>query len=176
MNRAKLLCLALKGAIGKKGAGIHSTGLFDLAGFGAQLQVEYAGLRGKVAMMAGVLSPGDLYNLAVDLVTKRKSPHLIPFEMARAGEAKILCRTAFSTQMYDHQGIAEDLEREAREYDDRSLASYHAEAREKGWEPLTAAAEDVLHRRRERAAAHQPRRQDALGLLAEPGSRRSAPT
>ena len=139
MNRAKLLCLALKGAIGKRGAGIHSTGFFDLAGFGSQLQMEYEGLRGKIAMMAGVLTPGDLYNLAVDLVTKRKSPHLIPFEMARAGEGKILCRTAFSSQMYDHQGIAEDLEREARQYDERSLASYHAEAREKGWEPITAA-------------------------------------
>jgi len=139
MNRAKLLCLALKGAIGKKGAGIHSTGFFDLAGFGSQLQVEHEGLHGKLAMMAGVLSPGDLYELAVDLATKRKSPGLIPFEMARAGEAKILCRTAFSTQMYDHQGIAEDLEREARRYDERSLASYHAEAREKGWEPVTSA-------------------------------------
>ena len=138
MNRAKLLCLALRGAVGKRGAGIHSTGWFDLAGFGSQLQVEHEGLRGKLAMMAGVLSPSDLYGLAVDLVTKRKSPHLIPFEMARAGEGKILCRTAVSSQMYDHQGIAQDLEREAKRYDERSLASYHTEAREKGWEPVTA--------------------------------------
>ncbi|MBP6381406.1 MAG: molybdopterin-dependent oxidoreductase [Pseudomonadales bacterium] len=138
MNRTKLLCLALKGAIGKKGAGIHSTGFFDLAGFGSQLQMEHEGLRGKLAMLAGVLSPSDLYNLAVDLVTKRKSPGLIPFEMARAGEEKLLCRTTITSQMYDHQGVAEDLEREGRRYYDRSLADYHREAREKGWEPLTA--------------------------------------
>ncbi|MCG3170918.1 MAG: Dimethylsulfide dehydrogenase subunit alpha [Pseudomonadales bacterium] len=138
MNRAKLLCLALKGAIGKRGAGIHATGFFDLAGFGSQLQMEHQGLRGKLAMMAGVLTPGDLYQIAVDLVTKRKSPHLIPFDMARANESKFICSTTTASLMYDHQGIAGDLEQEAARYYERSLADYHREAREQGWEPISA--------------------------------------
>ena len=138
MNRAKLLCLALKGAIGKRGAGIHATGFFDLAGFGSQLQMEHSGLRGKLAMMAGVLEPGDLYRIAVDVVMQRKSPHLIPFEMARANESKFVCSTTTASLMYDYQGVADELETEARRYDGRSLADYHREARASGWETLSA--------------------------------------
>ncbi len=34
MNRAKILCLSLKGAVGRKGAGYHSTGWIETGGLG----------------------------------------------------------------------------------------------------------------------------------------------
>ena len=46
MNRTKLLCLSMKGALGRKGSGYHSTGFIDVAGFGSGLQRSRTGLPG----------------------------------------------------------------------------------------------------------------------------------
>lgn len=136
MNRAKILCLTLKGAIGKRGAGIHTGGFFDMQGFGSMLQTEHENLYGKMAMIAGVLEPSDLYQIAVDAVMGRKAPEMYARDIASVGEERILCRSAMATELYNHQGIKETLDKESAKYYDRPLEDYHREAREKGWEEM----------------------------------------
>jgi DMSO reductase family type II enzyme molybdopterin subunit len=133
MNRAKMLCLALRGAIGKRGAGIHTGGFIDMGGLGSQLQSEHEGLYGKLAMIAGVLEPSDLYNLVVDIVKGRKAPEMYAKDMAAAGEKKIVCRSTMAQEFYNHQGIKETLDAEVAKFDERPLEDYHREAGEKGW-------------------------------------------
>ena len=134
MNRAKILCLALKGAIGKRGAGIHTGGFLDLAGFGSNLQAEHEGLYGKLAMIAGSLTASDLYELVVDIVKGRKAPEMIAHDMAASGEKRLVCRTALAGEFYRHQGIKENLDAETAKYYDRPLEDYHRESTEKGWQ------------------------------------------
>ncbi len=133
MYRTRILCLALKGAIGKRGAGFSTGGFFDMGGFGSQLQQEHEGLYGRLAMMAGVLDGDDLFNLVVDIVKQRKAPEMYAHDMASAGEKKVVCRSTMANEYYNHQGIKETLDKESAKIYKRPLEDYHKEAGEKGW-------------------------------------------
>ncbi len=135
MNRSKLLCLMLKGAIGKKGAGYQATGWVGLDGFGSELQVEYSGARGKIAMLMGMLSPGDLWDMTVDIIRKKKTEVQVARDVELNYEEEILCGTNVTSINYQYQGIKEDLNRELNEHFPRSLEDYFMESTEKGWEP-----------------------------------------
>ena len=136
MNRAKILCVTLKGAVGKRGAGIHTGGFIDLGGFGSMLQTEHEGLYGRLAMIAGVLDASSLYELVTDIIKGRKAPEMYAHDMASDGEKKVICRSTMATEFYNHQGIKETLDRETLKSYDRPLEDYHDEAREKGWEEM----------------------------------------
>ena len=73
MNRAKILCLSLKGAIGKKGAGYHSTGWVGLDGFGFVGTLEDTGAASVLQLLFRLFGVGGLFDMGVDLVTKRKT-------------------------------------------------------------------------------------------------------
>ena len=51
INRTKILCLSLKGAVGKKGAGYHSTGWVGIDGFGAVMARGPGEGLGRLALM-----------------------------------------------------------------------------------------------------------------------------
>jgi DMSO reductase family type II enzyme molybdopterin subunit len=135
MNRSKLLCLMLKGAIGKKGAGYQATGWVGLDGFGSELQVEYSGVRGKIAMMMGLMSAGDLWDMTVDIIRKKKTQEQVTREGETKYEEEVLCGTNVTSINWHYQGIKEDLNRELSKDYPRSLEDYFMEAEEKGWDP-----------------------------------------
>ena len=93
MNRTKLLCLSLKGAFGKKGAGYQATAFVDLTGFPALIQSKRVGLRGKIEMLTNIGSPSEVINLIVDGVKKRRSEIDITMGLVREGEGKTVCST-----------------------------------------------------------------------------------
>ena len=135
MNRSKLLCLMMKGAIGKKGAGYQACGWVGIDGFGSELQVEYTGLRGKIAMLMGMMGPGDIFNMTVDILKKRKTQEQVTREGEHAYERDILCSTNVTSVNYHYQGIKEELNKEVSEFYPKSLEEYFLEAEEKGWDP-----------------------------------------
>ncbi len=146
MNRAKILCLALKGAIGKKGAGYPLHRMVHRSdGFGAQLQAEHDGACAAwSAMLCGVAaSPASCSTSAIDLVRSASQPQPDVASMAREVRDRRVssARTnAVRRRIYNHQGIAEDArarERRTTLYP-RSLDAYNDEAREKGWMPAAA--------------------------------------
>jgi DMSO reductase family type II enzyme molybdopterin subunit len=134
MNRAKLLCLALKGAIGKKGAGYQGCGWVDLGGFGSQLQMEHEGVRGKLGMMLNVMGPTDLWNMTLDIMLKRKTQEQVIREGERKYEDDILCATNVTSLDLHHQGIVPDMNRELKDDYPRPFEEYFEEAVEKGWD------------------------------------------
>ena len=134
MNRSKLLCLSMKGAIGRRGSGYHATAFFDLAGFGSQLQRSRTGLPGRLEMIWGMLSAEEVFEAIVDLVKERKSQEQIIAELAEKGQDEFVCATNVATLDYHYQGIKEDLDRELEGLFPRPLAAYDAEATEKGWQ------------------------------------------
>ena len=134
MNRTKLLCLSLKGAFGKKGAGYQATAFVDLTGFPALIQSKRVGLRGKIEMLTNIGSPSEVINLIVDGVKKRRSEIDITMGLVREGEGKTVCSTGQATIGYYHQGIKDDLNREMKDEYPRSLDSYYEESIEKGWQ------------------------------------------
>ncbi|MBW1687677.1 MAG: molybdopterin-dependent oxidoreductase [Deltaproteobacteria bacterium] len=136
MNRTKLLCLSMKGAIGRKGSGYHSTGFFDLAGFGSQLQRSRTGLPGRLEMIWGMLSAEEVFEAVVDLVKERKSQEQIIAEQADKGQDEFICATNVSTLDYHYQGIKEDLDKELEGLFPRPLGAYDKEATEKGWQTV----------------------------------------
>jgi DMSO reductase family type II enzyme molybdopterin subunit len=134
MNRTKLLCLAMKGAIGRKGAGYQSTGFIDLAGFGSSLQLNRTGWLGRLEVMAGMASPAELFEIVVDLARERKSRTDVLGELARQGEERI-CATSVSQLDYHHQGIAPRVNREVAGLYPRPLDDYVRESESRGWQP-----------------------------------------
>jgi DMSO reductase family type II enzyme molybdopterin subunit len=134
MNRTKLLCLAMKGAIGKRGAGYQATGFMGMAGFGAALQMNRTGLLGRLEMMLGMMSPTELFETVVDVMKERKSQERVIFDQAARGEEKSICATNVSTLDYHYQGIAERLDKEVEDEFPRPLGDYVREAEEKGWQ------------------------------------------
>ncbi len=135
MNRSKLLCLLLKGAIGKKGAGYQATGWVGLDGFGSELQVEYSGARGKIAMLMGLMTPGDIWDMTVDILSKKKTQEQATREGEIKYEEEVLCGTNVTSINYHHQGIKKELNKELSPHFPRSLEDYFLEAEEKGWDP-----------------------------------------
>jgi DMSO reductase family type II enzyme molybdopterin subunit len=134
MNRTKLLCLSMKGAIGKRGAGYQATGLMGMAGFGSALQMNRTGILGRLDLMLGLMSPGELFETAVDLIKGRRSYEDVIFEQVTRGEARSVCATNVSTLNYHYQGIAQRLEEEVEGRYPRPLGAYVREAEEKGWQ------------------------------------------
>lgn len=130
MNRAKILCLSLKGAIGKKGAGYHSTGWVGIGGLGEEESI----LPGPLALL-GIIDFSTLFDLAVDRVRGRISDQRLAWELGAEAEKELACMTNSASLNLGYQGIAEDLDREQSGLYTRSLTDYDAESREKGWMP-----------------------------------------
>lgn len=134
MNRAKILCLSLKGAIGKRGAGYHSTGWVGIDGFGA---VSGGDGSGPLVGMLRLLGNAATFGILVDWIAGRKSSSLFQHEIVRhftTGPES--CLTNSASQNYAYQGIREDLAREQDALHPRPLAAYVEESERKGWMPL----------------------------------------
>ncbi len=134
MNRAKILCLALKGAIGKKGTGYQGCGWVDLAGFGTELQVEHEGLRGKLGMMLNVMSPSDIWHIAMDIMLGRKTQEQVTRDGERKFEKDVLCATNVTSIDLHHQGIVPDMDKELKNDYPRPFHEYFDESVAKGWD------------------------------------------
>ncbi|MBE9539607.1 MAG: molybdopterin-dependent oxidoreductase [Proteobacteria bacterium] len=134
MNRAKLLCLSLKGAIGKKGAGYQGCGWVDLGGFGLNLQVEHEGIRGKLGMMLDLMSPSDLWHMTMDIMMKRKTQEQVTRDGERKYEAEILCATNVTSMDLHHQDIVSDMDRDLKDDYPRPFSEYFDESVAKGWD------------------------------------------
>jgi DMSO reductase family type II enzyme molybdopterin subunit len=134
MNRAKILCLTLKGAIGKKGAGYQGCGWVDLGGFGEQLQLEKEGVMGKLEMMLNVMSPSDLWNITLDIMLKRKTQVQVTREGERQYEDNVLCATNVTSIDLHHQDIVPDMDKELKDDYPRPFHEYFEESVEKGWD------------------------------------------
>ncbi|MFQ5505822.1 MAG: molybdopterin-dependent oxidoreductase [Planctomycetota bacterium] len=134
MNRTKLLCLAMKGAIGRRGAGYQSTGFMGLAGFGSAIQMNRTGTLGRLELMLGMMSPKEAFDTALDLLKGRKSTVEIISQQATRGEATAVCATNVTALDYHYQGIADRLEKEIEGQYPRTLGAYVQEAEEKGWQ------------------------------------------
>ena len=136
INRTKLLCLALRGAIGRKGAGYHSTGWVGIDGFGRVANESGEGFWGTVRDTARVFGDAYVFGLLVDKIAGRKSQAQFEHQVARhLTTGPDSCLTNSASQNYDFQGIREDLARETDHLYPRPMASYVAESKEKGWMP-----------------------------------------
>lgn len=137
MNRAKILCLSLKGAIGKKGAGYHSTGWVGLDGFGMVSTLEDTSASSIVQLLFRLFSAGEMFNMGIDLVTRRKTMQ----EFHREVTAKALshpesCSTNSTSLNFKYHGIKDMLDREQAELGyPAALSDYVAEAESKDWMP-----------------------------------------
>ncbi len=132
MNRAKILCLSLKGAIGLKGAGFHSTGWVGLEGFEAGAEIERAGLIGFAKSM---VEPKRIFSDLLDLVARRKTMADLTREVAHEKIIDGMCMTNSASLNYVHQGIAEDISKEMDHLYPQPFADYEKEATEKDWMP-----------------------------------------
>ncbi len=132
MNRAKILCLSLKGAVGRKGSGYHSTGWIETGGIGFG---EHTGLRGRLALFMN-MDPGMLFDLAVQRVRGRISAQRLTWELAGEMGEDLACLSNAASLNLAYQGIAEDLDREQAGLYPRPLTEYDREAREKDWMPV----------------------------------------
>jgi DMSO reductase family type II enzyme molybdopterin subunit len=136
INRSKILCLSLKGAIGKKGAGYHSTGWVGIDGFGAVANESGEGFLGTLRGMAKIFGSAKVIGMLVDRIAGKKSDALFEHELTRhltTGEDS--CLTNSASQNYKFQGLADDLAREEDHLYPQPLAAYVAESEAKGWMP-----------------------------------------
>jgi len=142
MNRSKLLCLSLKGAIGKeKGAGYHSTGWVGIGGFSKAVNQGQGGRWSGIKTWARLLGDSYTFSLLVDKIAGRKSGLQVEHRMAAhfAGPAGPMTNSA--SQNYNHQGIKEILAKEQDHLHPRPLDSYVQEAQEKKWMPVCPSAD-----------------------------------
>lgn len=136
MNRTKILCLSLKGAIGKKGAGYHSTGWVGIDGFGTVANESGEGFIGTLRGMAKIFGDAKVIGMLVDKIAGKKSDALFQHELTRhltTGEDS--CLTNSASQNYKFQGIADDLAREEDHLYPQPFAAYVEESESKGWMP-----------------------------------------
>jgi DMSO reductase family type II enzyme molybdopterin subunit len=137
INRTKILCLSLKGAIGKRGAGYHSTGWVGIDGFGA---VSGGDGSGPLTGLLRLVGNAATFGMLVDWIAGRKSRSLFEHGLAAyAGGLPDSCFTNSASQNYAYQGIQEDLAREQDKLHPRPLAAYVAESEQKGWMPVRPA-------------------------------------
>ena len=140
MNRAKLLCLSLKGAIGKeKGAGYHSTGWIGMDSFGKAVNDGASGAFGGVKTWAAILGNSYTFDLMVDRIAGRKSAAQVEHRMAKSFASWSSTLTNSGSQNYDHQGIKEILAKEEDHLYPRPLSAYVGESQKKGWVPVCPA-------------------------------------
>lgn len=138
MNRAKILCLALRGAIGKRGAGYHSTGWVGLDGFGIVGTLESTDNTAIAQLLYKLLGTDGLFNMGIDLVTKRKTMQEFHRDVSYLALAKgDACTTNSASLNYTHQGLKDDLHHEQAKLGyPHTLDEYIQEAQGKGWMPL----------------------------------------
>jgi anaerobic selenocysteine-containing dehydrogenase len=137
MNRAKILCLALKGSIGKRGAGFHSTGWFGIDGFEFFADRMMPGLRGTLDILQRGLGPKLAAETAVKLATRRKTQLEMMYELASKASKETFCITNSASLNLAYAGVKEELDTEtlAAGYP-RKLSAYDQESRDKNWMPL----------------------------------------
>ncbi|MBP9032785.1 MAG: molybdopterin-dependent oxidoreductase [Pseudomonadales bacterium] len=135
MNRAKILCLMLKGAIGRKGAGYQATGWVDLDGFSNAMQMEKDGLTGRLAVMFNAMPPGELFSAVLDIARKRKTEADVALEGERNYLRNKLCTTDVVEVNLKAPGYLAALDREQQGMFPRSLSEYREEARARDWSP-----------------------------------------
>jgi DMSO reductase family type II enzyme molybdopterin subunit len=136
INRTKLLCLALRGAIGKKGAGFHSTGWIGIDGFGAVTRDAGEGWWGRMRGLMDVFGDPHTFGMFVDMIAGKKSEAQFQHQLSRKltrGEDS--CLTNSASQNYDFQGIRDDLAKEEDHLYSRPLEAFVTESKEKGWMP-----------------------------------------
>jgi len=136
MNRAKILCLSLKGAIGRKGAGFNNTGWFGLGGFdAAQGGAEDTGIRDNLTILR-LVEPKVLFQMALDRVRGRIGQAEFEWELGDHVEKRNACLVNAASLNYGYEGVSEMLDREVEGLYPRPLEAYDKEAREKDWTPL----------------------------------------
>ncbi|MEB2286034.1 MAG: hypothetical protein B6D46_03935 [Polyangiaceae bacterium UTPRO1] len=135
MNRAKILCLALKGAIGRRGGGYHNTGWVGIEGFdGVTAAAEHTGLRGRFAIF-DLVDKGLLFDLILDQTMRRKSRAQVQWELGRNYEERNACMANSASMNLAYQGVRDDLDRELAGLYPRRLSEYDEESRAHGWMP-----------------------------------------
>jgi DMSO reductase family type II enzyme molybdopterin subunit len=137
MNRSKILCLTLKGAIGRRGSGYHSTGWIGIDGFGEVAGDSGQGAWGKFKSMASLFGDGYVFGMIVDRIAGRKSAAQVQHALAKhVTGGPDSCMTNSASQNYFHQGIAGDLARETDHLYPRTMKDYTDESLEKRWMPV----------------------------------------
>lgn len=135
MNRAKILCLALRGAIGRRGAGYHSTGWVGMEGFDALMASPgHLGWRSYLALFE-IAGPTVLFDLGIDMVRGRKSQREFEWELGKEVEKAESCMTNTASFNLGWQGLRADLVAEQRPLYPRTLDDYDRESRARGWMP-----------------------------------------
>lgn len=136
MNRSKILCLALKGAIGKRGAGLNATGWFGMEGFEISSETRKPGLGGMMDVWIEAMGWNGIYQAATDIVMRKKTPLEISLQEAKKAMNERVCATNSASVNLSFQGIKDELDQEilAAGYP-RTLSDYDAEARAKKWMP-----------------------------------------
>lgn len=136
MNRAKILCLTMKGAVGKRGAGFHSTGWFSIDGFDVSAEAEKPGWGGVLGLVAGSFSGGEMWEIFTDLVVRRKTMQEVTREQSHLQMENTSCATNSASINYKYQGIQDALAKETDHLFPRPMAAYVKEAQEKDWMPV----------------------------------------
>jgi len=136
MNRSKILCLALKGAIGKRGAGLNATGWFAIEGFEIATELKSPGLGGLMGVALEALGWSGVFRTAAELVMRKKTPLEITLAETQRITNERVCATNSASANLNFAGIKDELDHETRAAGySRTLSDYDAEARRKGWMP-----------------------------------------
>ncbi len=133
MNRTKILCLMLKGALGKKGTGYQATGIVDMEGFNNAMRMEHEGVRGRLGALLGMMTPGELFDNVLEIVKKRKTESDFILETEMKYLKKNLCSSDVVETNFKSPGYRAAVVKEEEGMFPRSLEAYYQEAREKDW-------------------------------------------
>lgn len=136
MNRSKILCLALKGAIGKRGAGLNATGWFGMEGFELSAEMERTGIPGVVGAAMKLMSVKDSFYLGIDMAIRKKHRLDVMRDLSHIGSTHQTCMTNSASMNYNYAGVKDVLAEEQKDLAKRPLDSYVQEAQEKGWMPV----------------------------------------
>ncbi|MGE0621238.1 MAG: molybdopterin-dependent oxidoreductase [Pseudomonadales bacterium] len=143
MNRAKILCLSLKGAVGRRGSGYHSTGWIGIDGFGEVAGDSGQGAWARFKSLASLFGDRYVFGMIVDRIAGRKSEAQVQHALARhITSGPDSCLTNSASQNYFHQGIAGDLGREMDPLYPRTMAAYTQESLDKDWMPVRPGPEN----------------------------------
>ena len=137
MNRSKILCLSLKGAVGKRGAGFHSTGWFAIEGFEFFADKHHPGRLGQLDQTLRGLGAKDAIDTAVKLVTRRKTQLEMMYELAAKASREAFCVTNSASLNLAYGGVKNELDQETLEAGyPHKLSTYEAESLQKEWMPV----------------------------------------
>ncbi|MFP5382696.1 MAG: molybdopterin-dependent oxidoreductase [Gammaproteobacteria bacterium] len=136
MNRSKILCLALKGAIGKRGAGLNATGWFGMEGFELSAEMERTGIPGVMGAAMKLMSAKDAFYLGIDMAIRKKHRLDVMRDLSHHGSTHQTCMTNSASMNYNYAGVKDVLAEEQKDLAKRPLDSYVQEAQDKGWMPV----------------------------------------